>query len=86
VDSLISKYYVSEDAFFMVATMRNSNVTEVDWMCIIRYNAFLQYFISYHLNARIKVYPCLFPFWHGIYADLFFSERPSSKQCSGRCP
>ena len=43
----------------MVAAMRNSNLTEVDWICIIRYNAYLQYFIIYHLNAHFKMSPCV---------------------------
>jgi hypothetical protein len=56
----------------MVTAMRNSDLTEVDWMCIIRYDAYLQYFISFHLNAHFKMSPCVFPFWHGICVELFF--------------
>jgi len=56
----------------MVTAMRNSNLTEVDWMCIIRYNAYLHYFISYHLNLHFKMSFCVFPFWHGICIELFF--------------
>ena len=56
----------------MVTAMRNSNLTEVEWMCVIRYNAYLQYFISYQLNAHFKVFPCVFPLWRGIYVELFF--------------
>jgi hypothetical protein len=68
----------------MVTAMRNSNLTEVDWMCIIRYNAYLQYFISYHPNAHFKMSSCVSILAEDLHR-VFFFERPSSKQCSGRC-
>ena len=56
----------------MVTAMRNSNLTEVDWVYIIRHNAYFQYLISCYLNAHFKISPCLSPFWHGIDLELFF--------------